>query len=50
MQPARVRPDVLGHVGREGDDVVLRLALDLFDADRIEGATLADVASRLCQG
>ena len=47
VQPARRRPDVLGHGGREGDDVVLRGLLDLLDAGDVERAALADVARRL---
>ena len=34
VQPARARADVLGDVGGEGDQVVLRHLLDLVDADR----------------
>ena len=37
MDEARLRTDVLGEVGQEGDDVVLRLALDLVDARDLEG-------------
>ncbi len=32
----RLRPDMLGEVGQEGDDVVLGLALDLVDAVDLE--------------
>ncbi len=34
MHEARLRPDDLGEVGEEGDDVVLDLALDRVDAHR----------------
>ena len=44
VQPARRRADVLGHRGRERDDVVLGDLLDFFDAGDVEGAALADVA------
>ena len=44
VQPARRRADLLGDGRREGDDVVLRDLLDLFDASDVEGAALADVA------
>jgi hypothetical protein len=33
---------VLGHVGQEGDDVVVGLGLDLLDALDLEGGALAD--------
>ena len=36
MHEARVRPDELGQMGEEGDDVVLDLALDLVDARDVE--------------
>ena len=35
VQEARLRPHDLRHVGQEGDDVVLHLALDLVDARRV---------------
>ena len=41
VDEARLRPDVLGEAGQEGDDVVLGLALDLVDAGDVEGALLA---------
>ena len=47
MQPARRRADVLGHRGRERDDVVLGDLLDFLDAGDVEGAALADVARRV---
>ena len=47
VQPARRRPDLLGHRRRERDDVVLRRLLDLLDAGDVERALLADVARRL---
>ena len=42
VHEARVRPDDLGEMGQEGDDVVLGLALDLVDARDVEvrGAAL----------
>ena len=40
MDKARLRADVLGEVGQKGDDVVLRLALDLVDARDLEGSPL----------
>ena len=40
-------PDVLGDVGRERDQVVLRDLLDLVDARDVEVAALADVPRRL---
>jgi len=36
MHEARLRPDNLGQVGQEGDDVVLGLALDLVDPRHVE--------------
>ncbi len=41
VDEARLRPDMLGQVGQKGDDVVMRLALDLVDARDLEGAALA---------
>jgi hypothetical protein len=35
------RPDDLGEMGEEGDDVVLDLALDRVDARDVEGGVLA---------
>src|SRR5262245_47962265 len=46
VQPARRWTDVLLHRRREGDDVVLRLALDFLDARDVEGCLLADVTCR----
>ena len=37
VHEARVRPDELGEMGEEGDDVVLGHALDLVDARHVEG-------------
>ena len=37
MHEARLRPDDLGEMGQEGDDVVLDLALDRVDARDVEG-------------
>ncbi len=36
VHEARLRPDMLGEVGEEGDHVVMRLALDLVDAGDVE--------------
>ena len=36
VHEARLRPDDLGEVGEEGDDVVLDLALDRVDARDVE--------------
>ena len=36
VHEARLRPDDLGEVGQEGDDVVLGLALDRVDARDVE--------------
>ena len=44
VEPAGLLADVLGHGGREGDDVVPGLRLDLLDARDVEGAALADRA------
>ncbi len=41
MHEARLRPDDLGQMGQEGDDVVLDLALDRVDARDVEGGVLA---------
>ena len=41
---ARLRADDLGEVGEEGDDVVLRLALDRVDARDVEHRLLAALA------
>ena len=41
MDEARVRPDELGEMGQEGDDVVLGDALDLVDALDVEGRRAA---------
>ena len=41
MHEARFRPDDLGEMGEEGDDVVLGLALDLVDARDVELGVLA---------
>ena len=41
MHEARLRPDDLGQMGEEGDDVVLDLALDLVDAGDVEFGGLA---------
>ena len=41
MHEARLRPDDLGEMGEEGDDVVLDLALDLVDARDVEFGVLA---------
>ena len=43
MEPAAGGADVLGHVGGEGDEIVVRDALDLVDARDVELAALADV-------
>ena len=37
MDEARLGPDEFGEMGQKGDDVVLRLALDLVDARDVEG-------------
>src|SRR5687768_16915955 len=42
MHEARLRPHMLGEGGKEGDDVVPRLALDLVDARHVETAPLPD--------
>ena len=42
MQPARFRPDFLGHSSGEGDDVVLHLGFDLVDAIEVEVTLFAD--------
>src|SRR5574342_591437 len=47
MQPPRRRTDVLGHSGRESDDIVLRGLLDRVDALDVESAPLADIAGRV---
>ncbi len=47
MEEARLRPDMLGEVGEEGDDVVLGLLLDLVDPRDLERALLPDGARRL---
>ena len=47
VQPARRRPDVLGDRGREGDDVVLRGLLDLFDAGDVEARRARGCRARL---
>ena len=41
MHEARLGPDDLGQMGQEGDDVVLRLALDLIDAGDVEDGVAA---------
>ena len=41
VDEARLRPDDLGEVGEEGDDVVLDLALDLVDPRDVEHGVLA---------
>src|SRR5690606_18938402 len=38
----RLGADMLAEAGQEGDDVVLRLALDLVDARNVEAAPLPD--------
>ena len=50
VQPAGRRAHVLGHGGGKGDHVVLRDALDLFDARHGEGALVPDVACGLGRG
>ena len=50
VHEARLRPDDLGEMGEEGDDVVLRLALDGVDAIDVEGrrrALLPDLVGGL---
>ena len=47
VQPARRGADMLGHGGRERDDVVLGDFFDLLDARDVEGAAFADVARRI---
>ena len=42
VDEARLRPDVLGQIGQEGDHVVLGFALDLVDSFDLEGAALPD--------
>src|SRR5205807_528324 len=42
MDKARIRPDGLGNIRQEGNNIVLRLALDLIDPLRIESSFLAD--------
>jgi hypothetical protein len=44
VHEARGRPDMLGEVGEEGDDVVLGLALDRVDALDLPLALLPDLA------
>jgi hypothetical protein len=44
VHEARGRPDMLGEVGEEGDDVVLGLALDRVDALDLPLALLPDAA------
>ena len=47
VQPARRRPNALGHRGGERDDVVPRRLLDGLDPRGVHGPLLADVARRL---
>ena len=47
MHEARLRPDDLGEMGEEGDDVVLDLALDRVDARDVELGVPALVPDRL---
>ncbi len=47
VQEPRLRPDDLGDVGQEGDDVVLGLALDLVDALDVEDGVSAALPDRL---
>ncbi len=47
MQEARLRPDMLGDRGEEGDHVVLHLPLDLVDAGDVEAAALPDRIGRV---
>ena len=47
VHEARLRPDMAGEFGQEGDDVVLDLALDLFDPRYLEGTALPDRAGRI---
>lgn len=42
MQEARFIADIFSHIGEEGDDVMLDLALDGVDPADIEAAALAD--------
>jgi len=46
MQEARFRADMFGDIGQEGDDVVLRLLLDLVDPVGVERAALPDRLGR----
>ena len=47
VQPSRRRADVLGHRGRERDDVVLGDLFDLLDARDVEAGALAQLTRRL---
>ena len=49
VHEARLRPDDLGEMGQEGDDVVLDLALDLVDARDVEVGVLALGPDRLAR-
>ena len=50
VHEARLRPDDLGQMRQEGDDVVLDLALDLVDARDVELGLLALVPDFLRRG
>jgi hypothetical protein len=47
VQPARRRPDLLGHRGREGDHIVLRRPFDLLDAGDVERRPRPQLARRV---
>ena len=47
MDEAGIGPDDLGKMGKEGDDVVLHLALDRVDARDVELRVLAFLPDRL---
>jgi hypothetical protein len=47
VEPARRRPDLLGHRGRERNHIVLRRPLDLFDAGDVERRSRPQLAGRV---
>ncbi len=49
MDEAGVRPDDLGEMGQEGDDVMLGDGFDLVDAGDVEGCGTALFPDRLCR-
>ena len=46
MYESRIRPDGLRHIGEKSDDIVLRLALDLVNAHRLECSDRANLRRR----